>query len=138
MKMKPADYQKFVNRMQAGIPDWQQRLGQLDLSSVAADRRDQVRSTELIASALLKQVKEKLQYEHERPSLPRQIYMNRDLSLVTSALGKILVLLPNNRREKVEALAHEIEEANNMLFLHLTSEADDYEYRLDDCTPAKP
>ena len=137
-KMKPAEYQKFVSRLQTSIPDWQQRLMQLDLSSIAADRRDEARSAEQMAYALLKQVKEKLQYEQEKPSLARQIYMNRDLSAASSALGNIAVLLPNERREKMEALAHEIGEADSLLFLHVTSEADDYEYQLEDCTQAKP
>jgi hypothetical protein len=100
--MSRSEYQSFIKRFDANIPQWQRVFGSLNVDdlpvSYAIGRL--IAGNQEIALKNLEQIHKVIVRELIQPRLSHQILIDTSLSDIISSQTEVEALLPNERRHK--------------------------------------
>lgn len=138
--MVPEQYADFINKLDAAVTSWQDRIRRLDATnlSLSSDKVQQLSAKRALAIAVLDQTKTKVVAERDHASLALEITLSDTLKTASDLLMLLITDVPDSPEKKawadtVTTIQHDIGKYADPLGRHIVSKADDLEYRLEDC-----
>ncbi|MBV9147009.1 MAG: hypothetical protein JO065_13910 [Acidobacteria bacterium] len=140
--MSPQQYKDFVQKLDSEIPKWEVEIRHLsDLeASLDSEKRKQVIGLEVMASAILDQIKSDIASEREYASLAIEITMLDKLSSASNQLAQAQIGVEDSHDQQpisaLRSLQEDISSYSFALHDHVLNRAYDLENELD-CSSAK-
>ena len=139
--MTTAEYAKFLDRLDESITSWQQRIKEVSTAKISVDAREELEGKCSLALMEMKEIHARAAAEREHVSLGTEIMMSNSLQTIMNLLSEVSAKLSYSREKHdlIQVLASiktEVDEYAVRLSSHAISKADDFEYRIADCTPA--